>query len=655
MAEPLKVAYLFSKYPVASQTFCDTEMLGLERLGVNVVIGSVSPPSSSFRHEHASALAAHIEYAPHEEVRKCMLRLAENLDTWPADEIHRHEELFGKPANAKWRAANALHFAKTFREHGVNHVHVHFARQAAHTAYFLKKIAGIPYSLTAHAQDFIVDTPLELLREYCREAEFVVCVSEYSLKLLSEMCPESVGKFHRVYNGIDVQRFPRASRALSPVPRILSIGRLIEFKGFQHLIAALGQLKERGVSFECEIIGDGPLRGKLTRQITDLGLEECVQLPGLRSQLEVAKSLAQCDIFALASITDPHGASDILPTVILEAMASNKPVVSTRLAAIPEMVIDGQTGILIEPGDEKALADALFSLLSDHELRSELGAQGRLFLNENFAVEKTAALIKTLFEKYRSSAPLEPPRQSAFALLMDAWPHPSTRKFEESMARFISAPDAWPVFVCRPQLPLAESDSTLVHDLRFLPDPMVLEAEWKQVALSTREIEELREELSSKYPTGRFLNQARYALYLIKTIGRTGIRHIHVLGEQALVAAWILHRIRGVSFSVTLESPLFMSPTDLQTILSDASGGWLGEPVRDFPEPRFLIDGDLCLDERDATQLTSWLGVIFKKDPSKSSQRLQYKPLGTPEWRGQIEEWHKNWTPGTNPLACTPC
>jgi len=180
---------------------------------------------------------------------------------------------------------------------------------------------------------------------------------------------------------------------------------------------------------------------------------------------------------------------------------------------------------------------------------------------------------------------------------------------------------------------------------------MVLEAEWKQAALSTREIEELREELSTKYPTGRFLNQARYALYLIKTVQRLDIRHIHVLGEQALVAAWILHRICGVSFSVTLESPLFMSNADLHTILHDASGGWLGEAVRDLPEPRFLIDPDLRQDERDATQLTSWLGVIFKKDGSKSSQRSQYRNLGTPEWRGHIENWHKNWTPSPSTLA----
>ena len=157
----------------------------------------------------------------------------------------------------------------------------------------------------------------------------------------------------------------------------MSVGRLVAFKGFDDLIDACAELARRRIDFVCDIIGDGPLRETLQAKIEQLDLSSRVNLLGSLSQGAVLEKLQAADIFALASTTDAQGATDVFPTVILEAMASARPVVSTRLAGIPELVVDGQTGMLAPPGDSTALAHALEQLLRDPELRLRFGHAGR--------------------------------------------------------------------------------------------------------------------------------------------------------------------------------------------------------------------------------------------------------------------------------------
>src|SRR5207247_517604 len=372
----MRLGYLYSRYPVISQTFCDAEMLALERRSVDLEIGSIHPPFTSFRHRHGSNLRAEICYAPSPRVVQTIAQLARRDGTWPAALVADHEARYGPGFKAEQRARNALFFAEQFVRSGVAHFHVHFARHATHTALFVKAVSKIGFSFTAHAQDFMVDVGSdELLREMCREAAFAVAVSDYSRELLVHKCPDAAGKIHRIYNGIDLRTFqPGPPRSSALRPRVLSIGRLIEFKGFRDLIAACAELKKRGIEFECEIVGDGPLLGALQNAIAAAGLDGIVRLLGALPQEEVLRRLADCDVFALACIVDSEGASDILPTVILEAMATARPIVSTRLAAVPEIVRDCESGLLVAPGDVDGLANSLELLLRDPQLRTRLGA-----------------------------------------------------------------------------------------------------------------------------------------------------------------------------------------------------------------------------------------------------------------------------------------
>ena len=221
----MRLGYLYSRYPVISQTFCDAEMLALERRGIELVIGSVYPPLTSLRHEYIARLRAPIHYAPPQEILKILERNAKTARKWPRDLVERHDSKYGPGAKAEQRARNALYFAEFFARSGVDHVHVHFANRAAHTALFLKEISGIPFSVTAHGQDFMKDLGSDdLLREICAAAEFVAAETDYSRDLLRQRCPDSAAKIHRVYNGIDLERFPapHETAALATASRLWS-------------------------------------------------------------------------------------------------------------------------------------------------------------------------------------------------------------------------------------------------------------------------------------------------------------------------------------------------------------------------------------------------------------------------------------------------
>src|SRR5947207_8396688 len=206
-------------------------MLALERRGIELVIGSDCPPVTSVRHEYISKLSAPIHYAPPQEILRIGERTAKTTHKWPRDLVEQHEGRYGTVAKAEQRARNALYFAEFFGRSGVDHVHVHFANRAAHTALFVKEISGIPFSVTAHGQDFMKDLGSDdLLREICAAAEFVAAETDYSRDLLRQRCPNSAAKIHRVYNGIDLERFPapRSSNG-NRIPQIVSGGRLVAF------------------------------------------------------------------------------------------------------------------------------------------------------------------------------------------------------------------------------------------------------------------------------------------------------------------------------------------------------------------------------------------------------------------------------------------
>ncbi|MGZ5005633.1 MAG: glycosyltransferase family 4 protein [Chthoniobacterales bacterium] len=399
----MRLGYLYSRYPVLSQTFCDAEMLELERRGFELVVASMYPPKTAVRHEYLERLKAPIRYAPDKPILEKLVHDAKRSGRWPEKLVVEHEKKYGPNYKAALRARNALFFVDLFEREKVAQFHVHFANRAAHTAVFVKAISGIPFSITAHGQDFMIDLGNEnLLREICATAEWVAAETEYSRHLLAARCPESADKIFRIYNGIDLRKFPATAKKVSrpgePL-RLLSVGRLVAFKGFDMLIDACAQLRREEHEFTCEIVGDGPLREKLEQRVLQNSLSGTVFFSGEQSQDYVLRSLAACDIFVLASVVDEDGASDVFPTVIAEAMTCGKPVVSTMVAGIPELVSENKTGLLVKPRDPVALSAALARLICDDTLRAEFGRAGRERIEQHFTIETT---IEPLLQRFMS-------------------------------------------------------------------------------------------------------------------------------------------------------------------------------------------------------------------------------------------------------------
>jgi glycosyltransferase involved in cell wall biosynthesis len=620
----MRLGYLYSRYPVISQTFCDAEMLALERLGLELIIGSVHPPLTSLRHEHISCLRASIHYAPPQEILKILENAARTTGKWPRDLVQQHEQKYGPRVKAELRARNAFFFADFFGRNDVEHVHVHFANRAAHTALFLKEISGIPFSVTAHGQDFMKDLGSDdLLREICAAAEFVGAETDYSRELLCRRCPDSAAKIHRVYNGIDLERFPitngespRPPRSEQPVavpyqaPRIISVGRLIEFKGFEHLIDACAELARRGFDFACDIIGDGPLRETLQSKIAKLNLSSRINLLGSLSQKAVLEKLQDADIFALASTTDAQGATDVFPTVILEAMASARSVVSTRLAGIPELVVDGETGVLVSPADRTALTEALARLVCDCELRLRYGRAGRMRVEQHFRIEDTVAPLLKLFKKAsvasdksnqrrgshppsRSSGAAGSQAATEIAYLIDRWPDKDLPLLERELEEMKNRSVPVVPFVCEfdSNARLNRVGKKIAPALEFLPDPMVLEAEWRANPVLTQTLEEERAQQTNRVPSGIFLRQARFALVLQKLLRGKKVSHVHATSSRALVCALMLKKLLNITVSATIEARPELPQNWIHHALSECVGGRL--PDRKLLGRRstsFLVD-----------------------------------------------------------------
>jgi len=379
-------AYLFKKFPVFAQTFIAREVEGLERRGCLPDIYALQPAPPSGQ-EGFELLRRRVRVLPagwalgadilRSGLRGALPKTAFFSGSWTGGRNRRRREAF-------W-------LGPRLRAKGIKHVHTHFTGPAARTAWWLRQDFGISYSITAHANDFLSDADEHPgMDRLLADASFVVAVSDYSRRLLSERFPQA--RVVRVYNGM------RLDSALPPAPvsppLLVAVGRLVEKKGYPVLIEACRLRRDRGIDFRCEIIGAGPLEAVLRARVEDLAV--LVSLSGPRTQPEIRQSLAAASAFVLPCVEEKAGGMDILPTVITEAMAAGLPVVSTRLAGIPEMVIDGKTGFLVAPGDAAAVANAIQKLITNAAEARAMGAAGRKHAESLFSEDVTIPQLLAL-------------------------------------------------------------------------------------------------------------------------------------------------------------------------------------------------------------------------------------------------------------------
>lgn len=293
----------------------------------------------------------------------------------------------------------AVHVAGEVREHGrPRHVHAHFIDRAAAVAMVVSRLLDLPYSITAHASDIYVDPVL--LEEKIRGASFVTTCTEHNRAHLASHVNGAGAKVELLYHGLELDRYRHtdgASTEPSLVPTLLAVGQLKEKKGFTHLIRACRALADQGIDHRCEIIGEGPQRAELEACIRDLGLEGRVVLRGALPHGDVIDAYARASVFVLPCVVAENGDRDGIPNVVLEAMAMGLAVVSTTVSGIPEAVLDGETGILVEPRDPETLAAALRRVVEDPAVAGRLGANGRLLVEQRFDASANA---EALFRRF---------------------------------------------------------------------------------------------------------------------------------------------------------------------------------------------------------------------------------------------------------------
>jgi glycosyltransferase involved in cell wall biosynthesis len=389
-----RFAYLLERYPAFTQTFIVREIEEMRRQGVEAPVISLRGGDTEPAGHFSSEATSNVINAPDADSLAAEVKSRRAAGTL-AKKANQRLETWGN-APDKLRLYEAIWTADVLQKMGVRHVHVHFAGLAARTACLMKELYGITFSFTGHAQDIFCKTDHAIgLGKLVREASAVVTVADYSAKHLQFTYPALAGKIHRVYNGLAIPS-TKPERRTREVPLILSVGRLIPKKGFPDLIAACEILKTKGVPFECQVVGDGPMAEELQTQISDRSLNEMVTLTGPKSQAEIAALLDSAQVFALAAIVLPDGDSDNLPTVITEAMAHAVPVVSTRVAGISEQVEDGKTGFLIQPGDVPTLAEKLEKLLTDNKLAQGFGDAAFAKAQTNFSLTATVTQLRKL-------------------------------------------------------------------------------------------------------------------------------------------------------------------------------------------------------------------------------------------------------------------
>jgi glycosyltransferase involved in cell wall biosynthesis len=409
------------------------EILALEELGVQLHLFPSTDPHEPVVQAQASEIRAPVEYLEQATARGRMAILGAHLRAALATPVRyiktvsyvlRHTELDeGYTAASRWEClAEALHLAGRLRQlrsagQPIDHLHAHFAHDPTLIALLAHKLTGISYSFTAHARD-LFQIPQPALTERIAAASAVITCCAANLDYLNESAatPDR-GKIRLIHHGVDLRGFqpeaknqePRTENpegssgsqfsVLGSAPLILSVGRLVEKKGFPDLLLALGQLKRRGLSFRCAIYGEGPLSGELAETIERLDLRDEVVLPGAVAQRDLIPVFQQADIFALAPFVTEDGDRDGVPNVLVEAMACGLPVVSTAVSGIPELVVHERNGLLVAPHDPEALADALAELIDDRERRAQLGAEARRTVVEHFDLRAAARELVALFER----------------------------------------------------------------------------------------------------------------------------------------------------------------------------------------------------------------------------------------------------------------
>ncbi len=400
------VAYVLKRFPRLSETFIANEILALEARGLKIRIISLNRADSKVFHPEIKSIRAQVYYLPESfwrEIPRMFIAQGHFLRRHPGRWIRAFTVMFwhlSHKAMKRWLQSGTV--AQLLEGSDTRHIHAHFSTAPTTVAMMTGILLNLHFSFTCHAKDVYADGRLYspgFSRNLTR-ADFVICASAKTKQDIVETWPEvPPAKIYVIYNGLDLERFRRRSNESSE-RMILAVGRLVEKKGFPHLIEACELLKKHSVPFKCEIVGYGDMRKNLVDLVSALKLEDRVQLIGPLAQQELVAHYQRAGVFCLPTMIASNDDRDVLPNVVKEAMAIGVPVLTTSIPGMEELVEHDHTGLLAQPKNPSALAEALERLLDDPELGSRLADAGRHTIEERFDRSKNVSQLMRLFEPY---------------------------------------------------------------------------------------------------------------------------------------------------------------------------------------------------------------------------------------------------------------
>ena len=394
------IAVVTGRYPAPSLTFIDREVRALRKAGCDVVTVTIRSPDhgslrGSFQSEEAGKV--HCVIASARTPLSVFRSLAAALSRPARLRAMLSLALMARPAGpigVHLRHAayviEALLLADFLRRKGVVHAHNHLGDSSGTVTMLAAELAGLPFSMTLHGPEVFEAAEVWRLDAKIAKASTTVCISTDGRDKALRHC--SAGDRDKVVTipcGVTVAQYdavgPRTGR------KLLFVGRLVPRKGADVLIDALAIASNRGFAVELDIVGEGPEQARLHALVADRGLRDCVAFRGALCEADVARAMGGADVLVVPSL------SEGLPVVIMEAMASGVPVVASKIDGIPELVHDGETGLLVPPCDPKALAHALVRLLADPGMARRMGAGGRVIVVERHDAERNAlTLLRTI-------------------------------------------------------------------------------------------------------------------------------------------------------------------------------------------------------------------------------------------------------------------
>jgi glycosyltransferase involved in cell wall biosynthesis len=396
------IAYLCSEYPAVSHTFIYREIVSLRRAGMTVHTATIRRPSN----------LEVMTPSEREEASKTLVVLSQPL---PAILFAHFRSFMRKPSGYFSMAVEATklftrgpksifkglaYFAEAgillqwLHEHDIHHIHEHFANPTAIVAMLIKTYGGITFSVSVHGPDIFYTVDSAMLPDKIREASFVRCISHYCRSQIMRISePSFWNKLHIVRCGVDPELYSIRPAPMKKTPTILCVGRLVPAKGQHILLEACALLKNRQVPFQMIFVGDGPDRASLERYAAENGLNGQVQFTGALGQDKVRDYYNNADIFVLASFAEG------VPVVLMEAMAKEIPVISTRITGIPELIDHEHDGLLATAGDSEDLALQIVKLLENPDLRERLGKAGRQKVSCSYNQHKNNLEMVELFHK----------------------------------------------------------------------------------------------------------------------------------------------------------------------------------------------------------------------------------------------------------------